>query len=406
MPQDRHRLLQRQLKRYVGDIEEIPEHWQAFLSAVNDVYQQADQDRLLMERTLELSSKELLHANSQLQDMLQSVEQQVSDRTTELSQTNDSLAYALDQLQQAQWQLVQAEKMSSLGQVTAGIAHEINNPVTFIQGNLRHVKEYSEVLLSLISKYQIIYPHAPMEIAGFLEDHDVDFIAQDFPKIICSMANGTERITKIVLALRTFSRLDEADLKDTDLTDDIESTLMILNSQLSLREGNSIEISYQRPTDARMIECYPSQMNQVLLNVIGNSIDALNDCKKFTSGVELGAIEPHPFTPEELTYLQDRASPKIWIVTEIQGDRLSIRIIDNGTGIPEQIQPRLFDPFFTTKPVGQGTGLGLSTSHQIITKLHRGKLVCRSRPGWGTVFEIQIPLSQSMVAIESCAITI
>jgi two-component system, NtrC family, sensor kinase len=116
-------------------------------------------------------------------------------------------------------------------------------------------------------------------------------------------------------------------------------------------------------------------------------------------GIGLEAIKTHPFTPEELNYLQDQASPKIWIVTEVQGDRLLIRIIDNGTGIPEQIQQRLFDPFFTTKPVGQGTGLGLSTSHQIITKLHRGKLVCRSCPGWGTVFEIQIPLSQSMVMI-------
>ncbi|NJM49319.1 MAG: sensor histidine kinase [Alkalinema sp. RU_4_3] len=292
MPQDRHRLLQRQLKRYVGEIEEIPEHWQSFLNAVNDVYEQADEDRLRMERTLELSSQELLHANAQLQTMLQSVEQQVSDRTLELSQTNDSLAYALDQLQQAQWQLVQAEKMSSLGQVTAGIAHEINNPVTFIQGNLRYVKDYAEVLLSLISRYQAIYPDAPMEIVEFLEDHDVDFIAEDFPKIIHSMASGTERITKIVLALRTFSRLDEADLKETDLADDIESTLMILNSQLSLREGNPIEICYQRPAHARMIECYPSQINQVLLNIIGNSIDALNDCKKFTSGIGPGRSRP------------------------------------------------------------------------------------------------------------------
>jgi two-component system, NtrC family, sensor kinase len=398
MQQGRHRLLQRQLKRYVGDPNNIPVEWQPFIDAVNDAYQQADDDRNRMERTLELTSQELLQANTDLQQALQSVEQQVTDRTIELTHANESLENTLAQLQHTQTQLVQAEKMSSLGQVAAGIAHEINNPVTFIQGNLRHVNEYVQGLLQLTHQYQQDYPATTPQIQAILENLDVEFIAMDLPKILASMTVGTERITTIVQALRTFSRLDEAELKNISLKDSIESTVLILNSRLKLNNGDSIEIN-QEYINLAKIECYAGQFNQVLMNLIANSIDALKESSKFALYNQLSSSMPicgHNLLPQEVECLQYQQSPRIWIWAEtIDAAKIEIRVMDNGVGIPEKIQSRIFDPFFTTKPVGKGTGMGLSTSHQIITKLHGGQLECRSRPGWGTVFAIQVPIHQS-----------
>jgi two-component system, NtrC family, sensor kinase len=390
MHQATHRLLQRQLKRYVGDLSAIPPEWQQLIAAVNDAYHQADADRHRIERTLELSSQELLQANTNLQQTLQSVEQQVNDRTAELTQT-------LDQLQLAQIQLVQAEKMSSLGQVAAGIAHEINNPVTFIHGNLRHLNEYSGILLELVKQYQQTYPEVPPNAQTILENWDLEFIGQDMPKIIHSMSTGTERITTIVQELRTFSRLDEAEIKTIPLSESIESTIVILNLRLQQACSSVIEI-YQEHEVSQAIECYAAQINQVFINLMTNAIDALAECPKFANdGIALqpNSMLENNLLPDERNYLQHQTSPKIWILSRmLDASTIELRIIDNGIGISPAIQTKLFDPFFTTKPVGKGTGMGLSMSHQIITNLHHGKLECRSIVGLGTVFAMQIPLRQ------------
>jgi two-component system, NtrC family, sensor kinase len=385
-----HRLLQRQLKRYVGELSAIPPEWQKFIEAVNDAYHQADDDRHRIERTLELSSQELLQANTSLQQTLQSVEQQVNDRTAELTQT-------LDQLKHAQIQLVQAEKMSSLGQVAAGIAHEINNPVTFIHGNLRYLNEYSIVLLELVKQYQQAYPEVPPNAQAILADWDLAFIGQDMPKILDSITTGTERITTIVQELRTFSRLDEAEVKMIPFSESIESTILILSLRLQQTCSSMIEI-HQEHEVTHEIECYAAQINQVLINLMTNAIDALAESHKFADDditPQLRTIPENNLLLDERDYLQHQTSPRIWILSRmIDATTIEVRIIDNGIGIPPAIQTKLFDPFFTTKPVGKGTGMGLSMSHQIITNLHHGKLECRSIEGWGTVFAMQIPLRQ------------
>ncbi|MDJ1184853.1 sensor histidine kinase [Roseofilum casamattae] len=317
-----------------------------------------------MARQLEQSFTELATAKEDL-------EVRVDERTQELHHT-------LQQLQQAQAQMVQHEKMSSLGQMVAGLAHEINNPVSFIHGNLSHAQTYMEDLLAIVELYQAYYPHPPEEIQNELDAIDMEFIIEDFAKMLQSMNLGTMRIREIVKSLRTFARLDEADFKSVDVREGIESTLMILQGRLNCCDSQqpiNIVTCYGELPE---IACYPGQLNQVLMNLIANAIDTLEE-------------RNHQFSPEQL-----QAEPStIWITTEM-GDRdwISIRIRDNGLGIPEHLQSRLFDPFFTTKPIGQGTGLGLSISYQVITQTHKGRLSFVSTPGKGTEFAIAIPIEQ------------
>ncbi|BAT56031.1 two-component sensor histidine kinase [Nostoc sp. NIES-3756] len=284
----------------------------------------------------------------------------------------EKLTQTLYQLQQAQSQLVQHEKMSSLGQLVAGVAHEINNPVNFIHGNISHAKEYIQDILQLLNLYQEHYPHADQEIQDFTEEIDIDFIIDDLQKILTSMNMGTNRIREIVLSLRNFSRLDEAEKKLVDIHEGIENTLLILhhrwkNSGIGL--GISIIKEY---SEIPLIDCYPGQLNQVFMNIITNAIDALE---------------------ESVVHGKIAHNPQIHIHTELLDSKFaSIRIADNGVGMTEEIRNRLFDPFFTTKPVGKGTGLGLSISYQIIVEKHGGTLRCLSEPGKGTEFWIQIPV--------------
>jgi two-component system, NtrC family, sensor kinase len=390
-----HRLLQRQLKRFLKGLEAIPLEWQPLLSGVNEAYYHADDDRLRLERTLELSSQELLAANQDLQRVLASVEQQVSDRTMELTTANAALARTLQQLQQAQAQLIQVEKMSSLGQLVAGVAHELNNPVTFIYGNLRYVMDYMHVLVRVIQQYQSAYPQPSAMVRNVLTEVDLDFVAVDLPKVIDSISAGTQRIEKIVQALRTFSRLDEAEVKRVDIHDCLESTLMLLNRRLRLAKCGSIEIQTAY-ADLPLVECYAGHLNQVFLHLLTNAIDALEGSSKFMA-------EARPMTDfvampgglgsTEWEFLQAQRSPVIEITTRLlDGAMLEIQILDNADGIPPAIHDRLFDPFFTTKAVGSGMGMGLSTSYQVVTSLHGGNLTCRSTVGWGSAFVIQIPL--------------
>lgn len=285
------------------------------------------------------------------------------------------LAAAIKELQQTQAQLIQTEKMSSLGQMVAGIAHEINNPVSFIYGNLIHAEEYAQSLLRLVSLYQQHCPDPSREIEAEIEAIDLEFLTDDLPKMFQSMQIGAERIQQIVQSLRTFSRLDESDFKTINLHEGIDSTLMILESRLkaiSTRPAIQVIKHYgQLPS----VQCYAGDLNQVFLNILINAIDAL---------------EPHS---------QAQDLPSIAIKTEVvDHDRVTITISDNGVGMSETVRSKLFDPFFTTKPIGKGTGLGLSVSYQIVTERHQGQLNCISEPGAGAQLVITIPIKQAQSA--------
>ncbi|MBK1988536.1 GAF domain-containing protein [Sphaerospermopsis aphanizomenoides BCCUSP55] len=289
------------------------------------------------------------------------------------------LEHTLHQLQETQAKLIQTEKMSGLGQLVAGIAHEINNPVNFIYGNLCHASNYTEDLLKLLQLYQSQYPNPSSEIRATLEAIDFNFVVQDLPKIMSSMKLGSDRIRSIVLSLRNFSRLDEAENKRVDLHEGIDNTLLILQHRLKPHghfPGIEVIKDYG---DLPKVECYAGQMNQVFMNVISNAIDILTD-----------EIEARPDSDHT------KPSPIIRISTRVSvyNSYLLISIADNGPGMSEEVKKRIFDPFFTTKPVGKGTGLGLAISYQIVVEKHGGLMECISQPGKGTEFWIEIPLKR------------
>ncbi len=292
----------------------------------------------------------------------------------------------MQKLQQTQTQLIQTEKMSSLGQLVAGIAHEINNPVNFIHGNLRYTNNYLHDLLQLVEEYQKTYPHPTPTIKAHQEAIDLEFLKQDLPKILESMQVGANRIRQIVTSLRNFSRLDEAEMKEADIHEGIESTLLVLQHRFKEKvERPRIEI-YKDYSQLPQLECYPGQLNQVFMNILTNAVDAIEQkYRDIHSSSWLGKDNTNSIA--EL--------PAIRIRTErLDCDRVAIRIADNGTGMTEEVQRRAFDPFFTTKPVGSGTGLGLSICYQIIFEKHRGQLKFYSQPGKGTEFAIEIPIKQ------------
>lgn len=306
--------------------------------------------------------------------------QHITDYTQELQETarlskeqTIQLQETLQELQQTQTQLIHAEKMSSLGQLVAGIAHEVNNPVSFIHGNLNHANQYTQNLLNLVQLYQQHFPDLPEAIQQYQQEIDLEFLQTDLPKILTSMKVGTERICSIVLSLRIFSRLNESEVKPVDLHEGIESTLMILGSRIRAQPDRpAIEVVKQYG-DLPMVDCYAGQLNQVFMNLLSNAIDAVEEAYLN------GAI----------------AHPQIQIHTAIAPqEQVEIRIIDNGIGISEATKAKLFEPFFTTKPVGKGTGMGLSISYQIITDKHHGRLECHSQPGQGSEFVVRVPITQ------------
>ncbi|ELS31077.1 MULTISPECIES: ATP-binding protein [Pseudanabaena] len=283
---------------------------------------------------------------------------------------------ALADLQKTQSQLIQTEKMSSLGQLVAGVAHEINNPVNFIYGNLNHTNRFVRHLLEAIALYQKNYPEPVPEVAAFLDEIDLEFLQQDLPKMLTSMKIGADRIRQIVLSLRNFSRTDQEGRKPFNVHEGLDSTLLILQNRFkSYGDRPAINLT-KRYGDVPMVDAYAGQLNQVFMNILSNALDAIDEAhadKNITS---------------EISIITESSPP-----TEVnQQPMVAIRIIDNGNGIPEDIRKKLFDPFFTTKPVGKGTGLGLSISYQIVVEKHQGRLECFSKVGEGTEFRIEIPL--------------
>ncbi|MBD1835026.1 HAMP domain-containing protein [Cyanobacteria bacterium FACHB-472] len=333
-------------------------------------------------KELDAVAQSFNHMASQLQDSFNELaqtnaelENRVEARTAELSQT-------LTDLRRTQAQVIQTEKMSSLGQLVAGVAHEINNPVNFIHGNVTFVDEYAQNLLELVQLYQEEYPLPTPAIEAKIVDMDLEFINEDMLKLLSSMKLGTERIREIVKSLRTFSRLDEADMKEVDIHEGIESTLLILQHRLKPKPDRPAIAVIRDYGKLPLVECYPGQLNQVLMNIVVNAIDALEETKA------------------NCTYQEKKDNPdQITISTSvIDSQWVQIAIADNGVGIPKDIQERIFNPFFTTKPIGKGTGMGMSISYQIITEKHGGKLECFSTPGEGSEFVIQIPIRQQVSA--------
>ncbi|MEG4272254.1 MULTISPECIES: response regulator [unclassified Microcoleus] len=326
----------------------------------------ADQN-LLLKREIE----DRLAAEAALHQLAQELEKRVEERTAELSQ-------ALDNLKKAQVQIVQSEKMACLGQLVAGVAHEINNPVSFISNNIPIAKEYIADLIEItrLCKHHV---SSTSEFEDKCQEIELDFIVEDLPKIIDSMAVGTERLYNLSMSLRNFSRLDISALTPVNIHDGLDSTLLILGHRLKGKGTRPAIKVIKEYGELPLVECYPGPINQVFMNVLAHAIDALEE-----------STISCPLCREKQ---QSNDTPQIRISTEmLQGDRVVIRIADNGVGITQEVMQHLFTPMFTTKSVGKGTGLGLSISREIVEAKHGGKLICIALPEWGVEFVIELPI--------------
>ncbi|NEO87283.1 MAG: HAMP domain-containing histidine kinase [Spirulina sp. SIO3F2] len=288
------------------------------------------------------------------------------------------LAQAMQDLQQTQAQVLQNEKMSSLGQLVAGVAHEINNPVSFIHGNLSHLQTYAQGLLSVVGQYQQAYPQPNAAIQAEIEELDLEFIQADLPKLLDSMHMGSDRIREIVLSLRNFSRLDEAGIKCVNLHEGIDNTLVILSHRLKIQSDRAEICIIKDYAVLPPIDCYAGSLNQVFMNILVNAIDAIETKIKNMNAADV------------VTYV-----PTITLRTWCLDGQVTVAIADNGSGMTSQVLKRMFEPFFTTKDIGKGTGMGMSISYQVVTEKHGGTLNCSSQPGQGTQFIIQLPMRQA-----------
>ncbi|MGC9506206.1 sensor histidine kinase [Baaleninema sp.] len=334
---------------------------------------------VLSEDSRELAEDELDKQNQQLQREIldrtaaeEALQQLTHDLENRVKQRTFELSRALKTLKETQSQLVQTEKMSGLGQLVAGVAHEINNPVNFIYGNLVHAEEYIQDILDLVALYEEKCNASDPEIEAKIEEIEFEFISEDLLKLLKSMKVGSQRIREIVLSLRNFSRLDESDVKPVDLHEGIDSSLMILGNRLKGKGDRSAIEVVKNYGDLPPVECYAGSINQVFMNILTNAVDAL----------------------EEFRTAKEKSGEPCQIRIETQANETHVRICieDNGSGIPETVKPKIFDPFFTTKPIGKGTGLGMSISYQIVTEKHGGQLRCDSEIDRGTRFVIELPI--------------
>jgi signal transduction histidine kinase len=305
----------------------------------------------------------------QLRQLTQTLDQQVQSRTAQLHQ-------ALEDLQQSQIQLVQNEKMSALGNLVAGVAHEINNPIGYVIGNVDAVQDAIADLFTIIDLYQQKYPHTDPDLTETLAEIDLDYLREDLPKLVRSMKEGGDRIKSISKSLRIFSRSDSENKQPFDLHEGIDSTILILRHRLKANEQRPEIKVMQQYQELPQIHCFPGQLNQVFMNILANAIDALDESSQ---GKSYETLEANP--------------NQIVIKTAMQTDSVQIAIADNGTGMPEAVKAQIFDHLFTTKPVGEGTGLGLAIAQQIITEKHSGAIAVTSQLGQGTEFIITLPLS-------------
>ena len=330
------------------------------------------------------SANQVLSLNGAIFDITERKAAEDALRLSEAIANNrtQQLEIALKELRETQSHLIHTEKLSSIGQMVAGVAHEINNPISFIYGNISYASQYMTDLLQLVELYQKHYPQPAVEIQEYIENIDLEFVKEDLLKILSSMKMGADRIREIVLSLRNFSRLDDSAKQPANIHEGIDNTLLILHSRLRAR-ADYPEIKIIKNYDKLpLIECYAGQLNQVFMNLVSNSIDALEDTYN----------EKKRVSPSASLTTDGKWKPTISICTEaLNENSVCIRITDNALGMAEDVRSRLFDPFFTTKPMGKGTGLGLAISYRIVAQKHGGVLKCRSVLGEGTEFAIEIP---------------
>ena len=373
-----------------------------FISAIDDTMDKV--------KAFEVGAVDYIAKPFQEAEVLARIEHQLNLRSLQikLQQQNTLLQQALADLKQAQTQMIQNEKMVSLGQLVAGIAHEINNPINFIYGNLSPAIQYIHDLLNLIDAYQLDFPKPPPRIENLINALDLNFLKEDLLDLMGSMGRGADRIRQIVLSLRNFSRLDQAEMKLVDIHEGIDSTMLILQHRLRETPARTTIQVIKKYGQLPLVNCYPGQLNQVFLHLLNNAIDALQDGGKYER-VGVGEKSVLPGSKNEAfadsSNFSDSGTstemvlpypiPTIWISTELKdGNTVKIRIADNGIGVAESVRASLFDPFVTTKPTGSGMGLGLAISYQIVVQQHKGKLICCSSPRQGAEFVIEIPVAQ------------
>jgi two-component system, NtrC family, sensor kinase len=347
------------------------------LGAVDYITKPFQQEEILARIQVHLKLRRL---NLELDQQKLQLEQRVEERTTELFQ-------ALEELKKTQLQLVQTEKISTLGQLVSGVAHEVNNPIGFISTNVYYANQYIQDLIKLVKLYQNKFPNPGEEIEIEVEAINLEHVLEDLPKLISSMRLGSDRIQGIMQSLRTFSRADGVDKKSIDIHEGLETTLMILQHRLKGQPYRPAIQIFKEYGNLPKIECYPGQLNQVFMNLLANAIDALEE------GV--GSIEWGIVKSQYSNAYSSLPAPLIRISTSADREYVTIRIADNGPGMSELVRSQIFDPFFTTKSSEKGTGLGLSICSQIINEKHGGNLHCISSEGEGTEFIIQIPFKNS-----------